>query len=133
MKNISIYKYIASSKPFDAYALISKTGGYKKPEDVDELEAQMKHWVRQNGSQGLMQLAKIHPDRELIVDMFKETDSRLRNDLISPTYNNMSGNNLVATEPSTTTTITKQENETISLSKMMIWGSVVLISVAIIM
>lgn len=127
MKNITIYKYIASSRPLDAYALISKTGDYKRPEDAEELETQLKHYVRQNGGQGLMQLAKIHPDRDLIVDMFKESDMILRNDLVSPKYNNMNGNS----EPATN--ITKQESETISLSKMMIWGSVVLISVAIIM
>jgi len=128
MKNITIYKYIATSRPLDAYSLISKTGDYKRPKDAEDLETQLKHYVRQNGGQGLMELAKIHPDKDLIIDMFKETDLKLRNDLVSPMYNNMNGNS----EP-TTTTITKQESEKISLSKMMIWGSVVLISVAIIM
>lgn len=123
MKKITIYRYIASSKPLDAHLLINQYGKYERAKDEKELESQLKHFVRSNGSIALQELSRIHPDRELIEEDIKETTKPIIED---KQYSNADGQ-------SPTLNITKSEKEDISYSKMLIWGSFVLLGIAIIM
>lgn len=123
MEKITIYRYIASSKPLDAHLLLNKYGKWKRAKDVKELETQLKKFVRDNGSIALQELSRIHPDRELIEQDIKETT---KPSIENNQYSNANGE-------SSTLNITKSEKEDISYSKMLIWGSFVLLGIAIIM
>jgi len=63
---ITIYDYIASRVPSDAHFLINKYGKYRRARDQRELAYQLKDFVRTFGENGLNELAKIHPDKNLI-------------------------------------------------------------------
>ena len=45
---------------------MNKYDSYRKARNTEELESQIKHFVRTFGDKGLNSLAEIHPDRELI-------------------------------------------------------------------
>ena len=123
-KRITIYDYIASNVPNDAFILMSKSGNVKKAKDEKELVEQLKTFVRNNGSMGLMALAQIHPDKELIEQLISE--DRIEQE--SKNYSNASGSETTTN----TTKITDEQKETISLSKMMIYGSFLLIGLALV-
>jgi hypothetical protein len=126
MEKITIYRYIASSKPLDAHLLINKYGKYRRARNEKELESQLKHFVRNNGSNGLRELSRIHPDRELIEEDIKELTKPIQE---NNQYANADGQGI--TTP--TLNISSSEKEDINYSKMLIWGSFVLIGIAIIM
>jgi hypothetical protein len=123
-KRITIYDYIASNVPNDAFILMSKSGNVTKAKDEKELVEQLKTFVRNNGSMGLMALAQIHPDKELIEQLISE--NRIEQE--SKNYSNASGSETTTN----TTKITDEQKETISLSKMMIYGSFLLIGLALV-
>ena len=123
-KRITIYEYIASNVPNDAFILMSKSGNVTKAKDEKELVEQLKTFVRNNGSMGLMALAQIHPDKELIEQLISE--NRIEQE--SKNYSNASGSETTTN----TTKITDEQKETISLSKMMIYGSFLLIGLALV-
>jgi hypothetical protein len=122
-KRITIYDYIASNVPNDAFILMSKSGNITKAKDEKELVEQLKDFVRKNGSMGLMALAQIHPDKELIEQLIAEQKVE------EPKYSNLSGADSPTKNP---TKITDDQKETISLSKMMIYGSFLLIGLALV-
>lgn len=126
MEKITIYRYIASSKPLDAHLLINNYGKYRRARNEKELESQLKHFVRNNGSNGLRELSRIHPDRELIEEDIKELTKPIIKD---NQYVNANGES--TTMP--TLNISNSEKEDIGYSKMLIWGSFVLLGIAIIM
>lgn len=123
-KRITIYDYIASNVPNDAFILMSKSGNVTKAKDEKELVEQLKTFVRKNGSMGLMALAQIHPDKELIEQLIAENSIDE-----SKKYSNASGSE---TTTQTATKITDEQKETISLSRMMIYGSFLLIGLALV-
>ena len=65
-EKITIYEYVASASPAEAHFLINKFGKYRKARDERELAYQLRDFVRTFGENGLRELAKIHPDRDLI-------------------------------------------------------------------
>ena len=117
---ITIYEYIANKVPNDAYTLLSKYGNYTKPKNEEELVSQLKQFVRENNSMGLMALANIHPDKELIIQANEEDNKEKEK------YSNANGT-------TTTSAIPKNTEETINLSRMMIYGSFLLIGLALVM
>lgn len=119
-KRLTIFEYIANTKPNDAYILLQKYGKYNRAKDEKELEQQLKHFVRQNGSMGLMALASIHPDKELIEQFISEN----RVEEPKSQFLNATGS---------TTNISDDQKETINLSRMMIYGSFILIGLALVM
>ena len=62
----TMYDYIAERSPADSHFLINKFGKYRRARNPQELAYQLKDFVRTFGDKGLRELAKIHPDRELI-------------------------------------------------------------------
>lgn len=133
-KKITIFQYIANQRPNDAYLLLQKygngeKGNYKRAKSEQELIAQLKQFVRENGSMGLMALASIHPDKELIEQFIAENN--IPNDS-SAMSNNSNYSNLVGEDSKKNTNLTTEQKETISLSKMMIYGSFLLIGLALV-
>jgi hypothetical protein len=63
---ITMYEYLASSVPADASFVINKYGRFEKPRDERELAKQLKSFVKMFGEKAINELAKIHPDRELL-------------------------------------------------------------------
>jgi hypothetical protein len=120
-KKITIYQYIASSVPNDAYALLNKYGKYNRAKDERELVAQLKEFVRENGSMGLMALAQIHPDKDLILQSMEEDGKK-------ESFSNANG----SSEATKTTTLPKDNQEQITMSKLMIYGSFLLIGLALV-
>jgi hypothetical protein len=120
MKNITLYEYYANNCPKDAYELISKDGGYSRPQSPDELESQLKDYVNKNGEKGLKKLAEIHPDKDLIksdCECSKHKGEKKEN------FSNANGNS----------NIPDSQSEQINLAKMMIFGGFILVGIALIM
>lgn len=125
MPKTNMYRYIAERNPMDAHLLINQYGKYRRARGVRELESQIKHFVRSNQSIALKELAKIHPDRELIVEEFESTKPQE----VKEEYKNVEGASLT-TAPNN---ISQDKAETINMSKIMIWSGFVLLGMAIIM
>lgn len=122
MKKITIYEYYAYNCPADAYNVISKKGNYPRPQSSQELEVQLKDYVNKNGEQGLLDLAKVHPDSELI-KMVCSCQSTKQPTEKKEKFSNADGNS----------NIPDSQAEQISLAKMMIFGGFVLVGIALIM
>jgi hypothetical protein len=122
MKKITIYEYYAHNCPSDAYDVISQEGGYRRPQSAKELEGQLKDYVNKNGEKGLVALAKIHPDTELVQSVCscknKKQEEKKEN------FSNANGEN---------SNIKDSQSEQINLAKMMIFGGFVLVGIALIM
>jgi hypothetical protein len=127
MRTITIYDYIAETKPADSHFLINKFGKYRRARDPQELAYQLKDFVRTFGDKGLRALAEIHPDRELIEiecrgckskpKLKPETKTEPQTIKKEVIYHNASGNNA-------------SENNT---DKFLIIGGLILCCIALIM
>ena len=125
MKKITIYEYFANNCPQDAYDLLSQEGGnYSRPQTPQELEGQLKDYVNKNGEKGLLKLAEIHPDKELITMVCdcKKTKNKSVAEK-KDNFSNANGN----------TNISDSQSEQINLAKMMIFGGFILVGIALIM
>lgn len=120
MNKITLYEYYAHNCPADAYNVISKDGIYSRPQSSQELEGQLKDYVNKNGEKGLLALAKVHPDLELVKMVCecknKKTETKEK-------FSNANGNS----------NIPDAQAEQINLAKMMIFGGFVLVGIALIM
>jgi len=134
MKKITIYDYIASSVPADAVALI-KSNGYPKPLNHNDLVAELKDYVKQNGESALMEIGKIHPDRELITQCNEEENGGGENSYESKNNSNSSSSESKSFMNATgdATNISQSTQDTISSSKVMIYGSLLLIALALVL
>ena len=120
MKKITIYEYYAQNCPADAYNVISKDGNYPRPQSSKELEGQLKDYVNKNGEKGLLALAKVHPDSELVKMV---CDCQTKKTETKEKFSNANGNS----------NIPDAQAEQINLAKMMIFGGFVLVGIALIM
>jgi len=122
MKQITIYEYIATNVPSDAHFVINKYGGgnYTRAKSVKELESQLKDFVKKNGKQGLLALAEIHPDKELI--SLVDTKSNFNDSEKLPQFANATGDSV----------ITNGDKEQLTYSKMLILGGFLLLGIALI-
>jgi hypothetical protein len=137
---ITIYEYIASNRPMDAHLLLNNYGKYRKARSVKELESQLKRLVRDFGSDALEELAKIHPDKELIEQTIKsevedaKANKSVKEEVIDTlrevnNYRNVDGQSMTTPQ----TQIDTDSKEYIRQSRIMIWGSLTLIAVAVLM
>ena len=117
MQKVTIYDYLASNVTADAYELISQGQNTPKPRNTRELSLRLKKYVTKNGESALLQLAEIHPDRELIeaISVKQEQEPKKEN------FSNLSGN------------ITPSEKDYINSTKLLMVGGFILIGLAIIM
>jgi len=122
MKQITIYEYIATNVPSDAHFVINNYGGgYKRARNVKELQGQLKDFVKKNGKEGLIALAEIHPDKELI-SLVDTEKSNFNDSEQLPKFSNATGDSV----------ITQKDNEQLSYSKILILGGFLLLGIAII-
>jgi hypothetical protein len=122
MKPITIYEYYAYTCPQESFDLLSKDGGYSRPQSPDELESQLKDYVNKNGERGLKALAEIHPDKDLIksiCECSKKKEEKKEN------FSNANGNG--------NSNIPDSQAEQVNLAKMMIFGGFILVGIALIM
>lgn len=64
---VGFYGYLAQNVPNDAHFLMNRYAHYPKARNTDEMESNLKHFVKKYGANALRELAKIHPDRDLIL------------------------------------------------------------------
>lgn len=67
-----MYEYIAQTNPQGAYMLL-KSYGYKL-RDKRNLGQALRKLVAQEGEPALRQIADLHPDKELIMDVYSNAD-----------------------------------------------------------
>jgi hypothetical protein len=122
MKKITIYEYYANNCPSESFDLLSKEGNYQRPNTPQELEGQLKDYVNKNGELGLLKLAEIHPDKELVTMV---CDCKKSKSVVEKkeNFSNANGNS----------NISDSQSEQINLAKMMIFGGFILVGIALIM
>ena len=118
MQKVTIYDYLATNVPSDAYQVISEGTNLPKPKNSRELSAQIKKYVTRNGETALLRLAEIHPDRELIEAI---TIQPVKEENKKENFSNLSGN------------LTTNEKEYVNSTKLLMVGGFILIGLAIIM
>jgi hypothetical protein len=102
--------------------LLSKDGGYSRPQSPDELESQLKDYVNKNGEKGLKALAEIHPDKDLIKSICECSKNKVEK---KENFSNANG--------SGNSNIPDSQTEQVNLAKMMIFGGFILVGIALIM
>lgn len=117
MGKVTLYDYLATNVPSDAYEIVSEGRNMPKPRNSRELSAQIKKYVTKNGETALLRLAEIHPDRELIeaITIKKKEEPKMEN------FSNVSGN------------LSQTDKDYVSSSKLLMVGGFILIGLAIIM
>ena len=66
---MNIYKYVASCDPYGARALISSFGyTLEDADDPESLGQSLNDLVANEGEPALMEIVKMHPDKEIIID-----------------------------------------------------------------
>lgn len=65
MTNISLYKYVAHNNPEEAHALLVSKGYYQLPKQKEAVTMGLADLVDKDKDEGLIEIAKIHPDKEL--------------------------------------------------------------------
>lgn len=63
---MNLYSYIASMNPRKANVLL-RDNGFGEGKTTSEIEARLKQYVREDKEEALRQMARIHPDKELLV------------------------------------------------------------------
>lgn len=66
--NITFFDYLASKKPYETFEAMSNYVGrpLKRPRRQQQLSAMLQRFVKDYGEPALNELAKIHPDKDLI-------------------------------------------------------------------
>ena len=126
---ITLYDYLASSVPAIVFNVINKQNQYRQPQSQEELTEQIKNYVKNNGESAIIELAKIHPDKELInlncekcsVNDLKENIAESKN-LIYSDFNGVSTNNFTGKE-------VMEKFRTIN-TNMVVLGAFILLGVA---
>jgi len=118
MRKVTIYDYLATNVPSDAFEVISEGTNMPKPRNSQELSTQIKRYVTTKGETGLMRLAEIHPDRELIEAISVKTIKAEKN---SDNFSNLSGN------------LSDKDKEYVNTTKLLMVGGFILVGLAIIM
>ena len=124
-QQITLYEYLATNVPSDSFAIVNTDGNLRKPKSNLELSKQIKTYVTKNGESGLLNLAKIHPDRELIEAICSNCSNNSLNSnkeiAKKENFSNFSDN------------VSPSVKESINSSKLLIVGGFILIGLAIIM
>jgi len=120
---------LASNVPADAHFTINKFGNYRKARSPQELEYQLKNFVKQYGENGLNALAEIHPDKKLLELNCDSCNSKSN-------FSNYNGREHLEQMPSrfhNANGIDQATKQQINLSQALIFGGMALVGVAIIM
>lgn len=120
-KKITIYEYYAHNCPAESFDLINEEGDYRRPRSPKELERYIKDYVNRNGEEGLLELAKIHPDTQLVQSVCSCKKNKPVVEEKKENFSNANGN------------VSQSQMEQINLSRVMIYGGFVLVGIALIM
>ncbi len=134
MKKISFYEYISTNVPSDAHFVINKFGSYRRARNPQELEFQLKNFVKNYGQNGLDALAEIHPDKKLLelnCESCKNTSHSNFNSKGAEDYENNLPTRFVNANGEST--IDKLRTDQIKMSQFMIFGGMTLVAIAIIL
>lgn len=63
---MNLYSYIASMNPRKANVLL-RNNGFGEGKTTSEIEARLKQYVREEREEAMREVAKIHPDKELLI------------------------------------------------------------------
>lgn len=64
---VNLYTYVSKCKPSEVDSILKKAGYKKRPRNLKERSFMLSHLVKEDKESALMDIAKIHPDRELIL------------------------------------------------------------------
>ena len=70
---MTIYKYIAENKPNEAYE-VCKSYNFYDIQNQDELESCLEMIVAQNGEPAFEKIIELHPDKDVIIEMYKRAN-----------------------------------------------------------
>jgi hypothetical protein len=68
---MNVYLYIAENNP-DASYEVCKKYGYFNIQSIEELATALQSIVAENGQDSLEEILEIHPDKEVILEVFKK-------------------------------------------------------------
>ena len=68
MKRIPLYIYVAQNNPHGAASVIRKFG-LPEPQKPSDLMRGLRYIMAARGEEGFVEIAKVHPDRKLILDV----------------------------------------------------------------
>jgi hypothetical protein len=71
IQKINIFRYIGYNKPEEAYNLLRNAGYVDIQQNREYVSALLAHYVNKKGEVALKEVLQIHPDIEIISDMFK--------------------------------------------------------------
>jgi hypothetical protein len=89
---MNVYLYIAQSNP-DAANEVCKKYGYFEIENLDELSYCLQTIVAQNGESSLQEVLAMHPDKEVLLEIFdKKKDEPIVEAITAPAISDCSCN-----------------------------------------
>ncbi len=68
---MSVYKYIAQTNPDAAYEVCKKYGFFQVA-DIGEMAEKLESIVASGGEDSLRDVMSVHPDREVIIEIFEK-------------------------------------------------------------
>jgi hypothetical protein len=68
---MNVYLYIAENNPDEAYEICKKYG-YFNVQSIEELAICLQDIVSENGQDSLQQILEIHPEKEVILELFEK-------------------------------------------------------------
>jgi len=78
---MNVYHYIAESNP-DAANEVCKKYGYFQINSLDELGTCLQNIVAQNGEDGLKDVMDLHPDKEVLFELFDKKKEEFKPQLV---------------------------------------------------
>lgn len=129
-RKITLYEYLANNVPSDCHFVINKFDHYRKARDSKELEYQLKSFVNQFGENGLNELANIHPDKQLL-EISNKKYSSVTGD-VEPDSTIKKNLNIDLYKPSIPNEEKVLIKENLNISKMLIFGGMILVGLSII-
>jgi hypothetical protein len=71
-----IYLYISMNKRSEGEKILQNAGYLNKPSSPLQMAQMLAHHVSEKGEPALMEIAKIHPDYNLIVEAYQKTQTK---------------------------------------------------------
>lgn len=89
---MTVYEYIANVNP-DAANSVCKKYGYYQIENVEELAWCLRQIVADNGEESLKKIMELHPEKEVILELFEVKPEPKKEEISTPVMMNADGGN----------------------------------------
>ena len=93
---MSVYQYIAETNPEVAYDVCARNG-FTEIFSVEELSDTLQS-IAASGESGLKQVLLIHPDKEVIIELFEKKSEPLQQQVVQRNFLNASGSSKIVTQ-----------------------------------